>query len=186
MYQTLIRYNVPFTSPTSLSVVHWDSSVGNAQNAITKTEALIQILRATVAIGSTLACDPEVKQINEATGQITDVLTGTAAAPAVGQASGVVLANASMTLVQWKTPTYIGGRRVQGRTFVPAPTTGIATAGEVATAHITNMTNSLTTWLGTAPGFQIWKRPVNGSGGVGVDVTAAGIWGEFATQRRRR
>ncbi|WP_146145487.1 hypothetical protein, partial [Clostridium diolis] len=64
--------------------------------------------------------DAEVRQINEATGQLQSVIpitgatgTGAAAGPRLDLLQG---------LVTWQTPDVADGRNVKGRFFVPGPT----------------------------------------------------------------
>lgn len=71
------------------------------------------------------------------TGQLQEVYSVPSAGPHVGGQSGSAVPRASQALIRWKTSEVVGGRLLQGRTFLPgvvgaaSTDTGLTAAGAV-------------------------------------------------------
>lgn len=115
----------------------------------------------------TITVDGSGDTIDEATGDLVSVWTGTAPAPVVGTGAGVYAAPAG-AMVRWNTAGIVAGRRVRGKTFlVPAISAAYAGDGSLDAADITviqTAADALIAAAGSTP--VVWARPF--AGGVGV------------------
>lgn len=75
--------------------------------------------RAHFSSGLTITNDAEVKTIDIATGDITNVEIATVFP--VGGTATDLLPLQTQGLIQWRTLLFVAGRRLQGRTFLPTP-----------------------------------------------------------------
>lgn len=127
------------------------------------------------------------KIIDEATGTLTGFWNDATAKSGVGTLAGNCVPNASQVLLRWRTATVVGGRLLQGRTFVPGLGASSLDEGQVSAATVTAFQASQAALLAAVPGdLVVWHRPGGAAPGVGISVTAGTTWSELAVQRRRR
>lgn len=127
------------------------------------------------------------KELDTASGSLTGVWTDTPNYAGTGAISaGHPLADATQALVQWHTDEIIGGRFVQGRTFLPGIAQGASTDGNLGPTSVTLVANAGQAFADATGGPWIWHRPTNGAGGALSAVQAATCWSELAVLRRRR
>jgi hypothetical protein len=107
-------------------------------------------------------------------------------AAGTGQGSDTTekLPDANQGLIRWETGTFINGRRLRGRTFVPGLTEGWVSAGQLSTTAQTNWNTAAATFAvnGTNASLAIWSR-VNSSVSA-VDSGSAQL--KIAVLRSRR
>jgi hypothetical protein len=104
------------------SAFHFKSSGGlEAANTAVAVGVYWEAIRAVMATGVTIDILGEVADINPATGDIVDIYPVT---PIQKLSNGGLNALPIITqaCVRLLTPTFAGGRRIQGRHFVPYPT----------------------------------------------------------------
>ena len=127
-------------------------------------------------------------EINDANGALVGTWTTTAPAAVVG-GPGSDYAAPVGAVVNWLTNTVIGRRRVMARTFlVPCQSGVFDTDGTMVASFLTTLrtaATALSTSFGTA-GFLAWHRPVNGTGGQGVPLTAVRVPDKACVLRSRR
>lgn len=126
------------------------------------------------------------RTLDDTTGAITAAWTGTTAHSGAGAQTGEQAADASQVLVRWKTPTIVGRRFLQGRTFLPGVATAAMDDGNITSGARTTVLTAATNLLAAAVGMGVWHRPVGGSGGQFAVSNVADVWTEFAVLRRRR
>lgn len=181
--------------PECLLTFYWDGTGGTDTALVTEAHARVRAYFAAFATrimgGSTLAFTyPEGDFIEETTGQIVSQAVGSIPAAVSFTATGDPLPTQTQALVQFRSGTFINGRRVVGRQYIPGLSeTANDTAGAVATAVRTDITtglNALGTTIVTPMGQRIWHRPVNGAGGLSVPVTARSVSNQWSVLRSRR
>lgn len=92
----------------------------------------------------------------------------------------------AQVLAKWSTEYFGGGRRLQGRTFLPGLARANVEGGNVATGVLTAVVTAGKALAGAGVGFGIWHRPKATGAGSFALVTDCTAWTEMATQRRRR
>lgn len=130
----------------------------------------------------------------ESTGRVLDDFTGgligtwsDATLPTVtGTNGGAVVPDASQVLVRWTTGVVVGGRFVQGRSFIPGLAVTNLSGGNLLAATGVAFDAQANAMIATALGFGVWHRPVGGTGGQHVLASSATTWNELAVLRRRR
>ena len=103
-----------------------------------------------------------------------------------GDQSTEPVADATMALIRWKTSTIVGGRFLTGRTFIPGLDRAQLTNGNLSSSTVAALNGFAATFIAAPNAFGIWHRPIAGSGGTHVVVSAADTWSELAVLRRRR
>lgn len=153
-------------------------------------------LNAQMLQGTTYTVQPEIPRIDDTTGQIQEMTTSTV--KTANSVSGAEpLPFASQGLIRWTTGSYVDGRQVRGRTFVPALLEGSNANGvpnSTLQTVMLNAANALIADAGTI--LVVWHRPkytsVPGSPpvlerpGSSANVSAASVWGQWAVLRSRR
>lgn len=118
------------------------------------------------------------------TGDVLDVatgeLTGTHIFTGAGSVSGTVAAGAHAAgvgcRVRWLTGAVVGGRRMIGTTFLThLVSTNYDSSGTITTAALGTIQTAATTFATAGSPWQIWHRPVSGSGGSGHAISSATV-----------
>lgn len=128
------------------------------------------------------------------TGRELDVATGaltggwTEATARSGSGSGVTeqVADATQGLIRWQTGIIVGGRFLQGRTFIPGLSIAALSNGNLGGSTISTFQTAANTLISAAVELDVWHRPIAGSGGSASGVTSAAVPAELAVLRRRR
>jgi hypothetical protein len=105
--------------------------------------------------------DPQVKLIEDTTGDLVDIITvGTAPSGVSGTLPGQGPSPAG-ACINWSTTTVHGSRRIRGRTFiVPIAALHFSSGGQVGGSAVSGFqaaANALR--AATGPTFGIWSRP---------------------------
>ena len=100
-----------------------------------------------------------------------------------GASAVEILPFATQAVVRLLTGTFIGGRQLRGRIFVPGLSESSATAGSVTGASAATITAAANALLGAAgPDLAVWSR-VNAT----VEpVSGVSTWSQFGVLRSRR
>jgi hypothetical protein len=108
----------------------------------------------------------QVAVVDAASGAQTGEITANPApANVVGAGTGPFAAPAG-ACVTWRSPDFVGGRRVRGRTFlVPLAAAAYESDGTLLPARIAEIRSAATTLAfgGTQPPFGVWHRPAKGT-----------------------
>jgi hypothetical protein len=187
------RYRVAwsnFPGAPGVSTHYFDT----AATDFTPVRAFYEAVSLRVPNGMTFTYPTTVDVIDETNGQIqitqnATILTPSLSTIAVGNFSGT-----SGCAVQWRTPDYVDGNHVVGRTYiVPLGPTFYDTNGSIGAATITALQAAATTLLAALP-MVIWSRPRKaGPGGVPAArngsahaITAAQVPDVAVVMRSRR
>jgi hypothetical protein len=126
------------------------------------------------------------RELDDATGTLTG--NWNTAVNQTGTGAGTVDAvpDASQVLFRWSTGDIVNGRLVKGRTFVPGLEISALADGNLDPAFFSGLNGACTTLAASGAGFQIWHRPIAGSGGSAHAVLSGVVWAELAVLRQRR
>lgn len=163
----------------------------SVQPAVDKTKLFLSGIAPTVPVAISMAVLPTVAEIDAETGAQTDEHTA-GTAPTVTPGTGIgVWAAATGACIQWKTSSFVGGRRLRGRTFVvPMAAAAYAADGTLADATLTSLRNAADALRNDAVGpsvkLGVWHRPVAGVGGSFAPVTGSTVSDRVAILTSRR
>jgi hypothetical protein len=103
--------------------------------------------------------EPEVLQLDEFTGQALDVFA-TDPSTGTGSSSGEIAPTLLQGLVRWRTGSFMDGREVRGRWFVPGLGEQYLNDGLLASGAVTAWNAAAAAYIATA-GISpvIWQRP---------------------------
>jgi hypothetical protein len=166
-----------------LSTFYFDEvGGGTAVNAVADTVAFWNNLRPVVWNGLRFDTEAEVAVVAESTGHVTSVVV----TPGGGNTfndSGDPAPWATQGLIRWRTGTFIGGREVRGRTFVPGVTEASNTLGRPTPAYVTAITQAGLALIAMPNSTLVaWSK----KNGDSAPTIAASGWTEFASLRSRR
>jgi len=181
--------------PAALLTYYWDSAGGTGAALTTEAIARVRafwnsaaaLIHSTASITFNLTSD----EIEETTGAIVNQYVGAAPAAVTFTGGGDALPLATQSLMRLSSATFVNGRRVVGRQFLPYPTETANLNGGIPStpAYVTPMTTAaalLGTTIVTPMTQRIWHRPGPSGAGLSVPVTSRSIAGSWATLKSRR
>lgn len=149
--------------------------------------------------GVSAIVDPEVADINHATGVISNVYTIAPPLPVSGTGTGGIAPPSVAVLLRYLTPTFVRGRRLKGRTFMSPLTSGMLApdGGPTAQAVATVQSFGASLLTSATPGdtLVVWSRPIPAKVGPPATTAVTGFFGvvegvsvstKFAVLRSRR
>jgi hypothetical protein len=169
-----------------VTVTFWDHGFAVASQR-SAWAAFLGSVDALLAGAASWTIRTDGRDLEDASGALlaawSDSTPFTGSGGATGTSSG---ADAAQALVRWQTGVVVGGRFLQGRTFLPAVGSASIVSGNLTSASQTTIGNAAATLIGTGTGFGVWHRPVLGAGGDFVEASGGSAWSELAVLRRRR
>lgn len=177
-----------YGSYPALSTMFFNESGGTAQQAADAVRAYWAGFASSIGNGVSLQVEAEVALIDSADGS----LTGSAPVTTTvvnGSSAGEPLPFATQALQRWITGVVLDGRFVRGRTFIPALTELLSTAGAPTTAILTTMATQAQNLIADANSvLVVWHRPSDPTLADGAAVVVAGHseWAKWAVLRSRR
>lgn len=139
-----------------------------------------------IASGVSFSVDPEARVLNPATGVLLGLVSDATPRTASGTGAARPVADATQVLLRWFTGQVIGGRFVQGRTYIPGLDANLLTGGNLSSGAQADFAAGALAVITPSVGFGVWHRPKNGAGGQLVQCTSVGVNAELAVLRRRR
>lgn len=179
-----------------LVTTYWDSTgaglAAMATESVARVRAAFAALAPSIATGTTFTPNLIVDEVDENTGAIVNQVAAAAPAATSGGLAATALPAQTMLVAQYLTSSFIGGRRVRGRSYLPGFTInavvggGLPSAGALAGVGLWNAALGAT--VVTAMNQRVWHRPspLTGTGGLSVVVTARAVNPAFAVLRSRR
>lgn len=196
---TFLRTRYQFVTGASgdpaLLTYYWDSTGAPLGTLVTEAHARVRAawaaLAGVIVAGSVLAFTfPEADEIEETTGDIVGQAVGTLPSAVTFTAPGDQMPPQTQALVRFRTGTFIGGRRLQGRQFIPGWTEGANdSSGQVSAAvqaNLTSYNNALGATIVTAMAQRVWHRPGGTGPGLSAPVIARSVNAPWAVLRSRR
>jgi hypothetical protein len=186
-------------SVACLLTTYWDSTGAGitalATEAIARVRAGFNAAASVIATGTTFTPTLLVDEVDEVTGAIVNQVAAAAPAAVSGALAATNLPLQTMGLLQFQTATFIAGRRLRGRLYIPGLTVNSVGAGSNPTAATITALAAFNTALGatvvTATNQRVWHRPkrVGGgapSGGLSAVVATRSVSPSYAVMRSRR
>jgi hypothetical protein len=136
-----------------------------------------------IASGLTMQILPEADVVDPATGLVTD--TFPIVSTPIVSTGNAPLPKATQGLLRLRTGTFIAGRRIQGRIFIPAMANDSQLGGIPSTAFLAALNGAGATLLtdaAPAGGLVVYSRKNLERG----EVTSTSAWTQFAVLRSRR
>jgi hypothetical protein len=165
-----------------LNTLFFEETAGTAQQAADAAGAFWGAVDSRMATTVSWSTEAEVAIVNEATNQITSLTTTT---PVTGTGAGgaTQLPIETQGLVRLRTGTFVGGREVRGRFFIPGLTENDNDSG-IPNAGITAVVNPAATTLtgGVNHVLMVFSRVHL----VAHNVTSAAMWTSWAGLKSRR
>jgi hypothetical protein len=185
MYQFVVRSSTP-TSSEALNI--WNSDHASAQEAAEFLHVWYSHIRTQISDDAVFAMDPTAREVNEVTGVTVGLVPVNWGDPVAGTGVGLRGADATAALVAHDTGVFHAGRRIQGRTFLPYPSISVLGEGQISVLALTAFQDLLDLGLPalTNGGFGIWRRPVNGAGGVLAPISSSVARREYSYIGNRR
>lgn len=128
----------------------------------------------------------EGREMSEATGQVTGGWSDVQSYHGAGGSGPTPVGDASQVLLRWLTGTYVAGRQVRGRTFVPGLRYDAMAQGNINPVVVAEFNLEASNLVSADVGLSIWHRPRPDSPGALYPVSSASCWRELAVQRGRR
>lgn len=178
-----------------LSTMYWlpgtpGGSPADDTDCLERFNAFWNAFEVVIATGVTVTVDPVTLYFNDATGALVDVGGGVPGTQAIGGSTGQNLPRQTQGMIKWVTAGIVNNRRVQGRTFMPAPTESNNTdTGTPDSSYVSNLVTAATTLLtpgDTSSTPVIWHRPVNNTGGSSHAITTHAPRTTWSVLRSRR
>lgn len=178
-----------------LTTHYWDSTgaaIGAlATESVARVRAAFAAMAPSLASGTTFTPNLLVDEIDEGTGAIVNQVAASAPAATSGSSAGNLLPLQTQVVAQYLTSTFIAGRRLRGRSYIPGLTVGAMGVGGAVATPVLNAVDAWNTALGTtiltATNQRVWHRPgPTGTGGLSAVVTARQHGNSFAVMRSRR
>lgn len=181
----MLRVRTAFTGLTGAPYLNTLYFSGNSQAAADAAAAAAAAFWTTVDNQITSAVswnvEDEVAEIAP-NGQLTGVFVVNGGS-GQGAEAQEPLPFASQVLVRWSTSSFLGGRQIRGRTFVPGMTELANTSGSVSSTVQSNIQGAINTLLADPDStLVVWSR-VNLAE---VPVDQGSVWGQFAVLTSRR
>ena len=174
--------------------LYFNGDPGNVNIALGRVRQFWVDLAGVMRTGLVTNVESEVRVIDPASGDVTNILVGGEQTAVASSGSGAIAPPATQGLIRLQTSGLRLNRQVQGRIFIPGVTSAAVSAqGTALTAYQTTLTNAAAALRATTSGVQlvVWSRPRPLIGPVGLPgqaspVTGASAWQEFAVLRSRR
>jgi hypothetical protein len=150
--------------------------------AVTQQDGFYDSLASNIANDLSWVISGDVEVIDVGTGLITSVVTVPEALGS-GTHSDEKLPLATQGLVRWRTGTFINGRRLQGRTFLPGMVEfNNADTGRVFTGFVGTVNTAAATFIGGSADPAIYSKTHSSAS----SIQSASMWTEWAVLRSRR
>lgn len=164
------------------STFHFSAGFGTAANAVAAAGGFWSVVDGFMADDLDWDIPGEVEVINDETGLIVNVENATPQSGS-GALTSQPLPPATQGLIRWRTGSFVGGREIRGKTFVPGLTVTHSDEGQPNTALITGLENAATALVGSPTAQLVIYSRKNGTSAEAVSSSA---WGQFAVLRSRR
>ena len=155
-----------------------------AETGVTVTNAVTQFwqdIKAVICNDLTWEVEGDVAVIDDVTGEINDITAGTPSS-SVGTDSADMAPLTTQGLIRARTGTFVGGREIRGRIFVPCPSEGSNLQGAPTSTYTADLTGAAGALRDAAVGWVIWSR----AKGQSAPVVTVSTWGQWASLRSRR
>lgn len=167
-----------------LSTMHFaGSTLANAQDAADAVRTFWNAVRGEFSPAQTAQVQSDVTVLDDITGEPTGLHQVTAPAAVVGLAAGEALPYGVQELVRWRTGSYIAGREIRGRTFIPGMCEPQNDNGRPTAASVATITAAAAALIADPDcNLIVYSRKNQ----TGSQVQSGTCWNQFANLRSRR
>lgn len=169
-------------APYLSTMFFFGSSSSEANSAASAVGTFWYNLRGSMNGSLTYTTETDVAQIDPATGTLLDIFV---VSPFTGSGTleSEILPPTTQGLISWGTGAIVGGKRLQGRTFIPGATESSNSNGVPDTPYKYNLDNAAVSLLGDIDAtLAIWSRK-NGTERAVTGGSAAAYWAELRSRR---
>lgn len=156
------------TTPTPVQVT----------NAVTQ---FWQDIKAVICNDLSWTVEGDVAVIDDVTGNISDIVQGTENS-SVGTDSADMCPLTTQGLIRARTGTFVAGREIRGRIFIPCPSEGSNLQGAPTSTYTADLTGGAAALITAGVDWVIWSR----ARGQSAQVGSVSTWNQWATLRSRR
>lgn len=198
LYRVTSEVTSTYINGTATYRHYFDLAGGTPANAVAAVQALWTALVAVMNGTTNVTINPQVEQMNDADGVISNAYSTGGGTATSGTAQNN-LAWSTCMLLQWRTGAYYtsapgkGARELRGRMYVPCMTHGGSTGGKPSTSLVTAGAAAAAGMVShSSSEFRIWRRPVRDASGAitrdgeSAPATAGTCWTNFAVHRSFR
>lgn len=153
-----------------------------AANANAAIGAFWLAVKGKVASGMVMATEAEVATIDIGTGEVTG-LTPVTPVSNTGTAAGDTLPPASQGLLRFRTGTFVGGREIRGRLFIPGACEVDSTSGVPVAGYLTTLNSAASALIADANSELVIYSKAHRELGT---VLSGSAWSQWAVLRSRR
>lgn len=184
--------------PTEI-LTHWNTAAGStflsvmymaAGNTLASQRAALStfwnVVDGILDNSTTWQIDNEARVLDDATGVLTALRTDATNYGGTGGVTGEQVPDVAQVLFKWNTGIILGGRFLQGKTYVPGLSNGNMVNGNLSTGIAAAEAGYGNALIAAGVGMGVWHRPVGGTGGSFRDAATCSVNTELAVQRRRR
>lgn len=165
-----------------VSTMYFDTSGGTAAQAVTAVGTFWNAIKASIVDDLSFATDPNVFEIDEATGQPIGLQATTPVTAGCTQ-SGDPLPFMTQGVLQWRTGQFINGREIRGRTFIPGMSETNATGGVPLAALQTTINTAAAALIADGNSdLQVYSLKYHNA----QSVVSGTMWSQFGVLRSRR
>lgn len=193
--RTRWQFQTSAGGPLALLTYYWDGTGAADTALVTEAHARVRAfwnsLAARVYSGATLIfAFPDGDFIEETTGDIVSQATGSAPAGVTFTGTGDVMPLQTQGLLRLRTGTFIGGRRLVGKQYLPGWTEGqndiLGTPTATWVTGVNTAAALLSTTVVTPLNQRVWHRPGGVGPGTSAIVSSRTASGQWAVLRSRR
>jgi len=172
-----------FSGGPYLSQMHFSEALGAlAQDAADAVKVFWAAVDNLMANDLTWTVPGEVEQFDPANGNLTGIVAVTGGTGTGADATSY-LPPANQMLIRWRTGTFVGGREIRGRTFIPGVTEAGTADGVLEASWQSTLLSAANALIAdTDSELQIWSP----TQGATADVASASVWNQLAVLRSRR
>jgi len=153
-----------------------------AQDAVADLRAFWQAIRGNIWSGLTLTVEPDVAEIDIATGEVTG-LVPTTSTPVTGDNSAEPTPWTTQGLIRWRSGIYVAGREIRGRTFIPGVNESVSQSGVPSSTYKSSIESAAATLLSSSVSeMVVYSRKHHELG----PVLLGSVWSQWASLRSRR
>lgn len=197
LIRTIARGSLSGSAATYLMSFNWQPGTAGGSNTdatdcLARFRAMWFAMAGIMHNSLTINFDTTVLAFDPANGTLTAVYSGANPTSVAGTNATDLLPTQTQGLIGWNSNGIYSGKRVIGRTFVPAPTESSNTAGgQPLGSYLSGLTAGVTALLtagSTASVPVVWSRPVDTPFrvGAGFQVLSGAARPVWSVQRGRR
>lgn len=165
-----------------LNTMYFREIDSTAQQAADRAAAFWNSADSLMHTDLTWDTEADVEVIDDTSGNIVRV-DNTTPSSGAGGLTADVLPMATQGLIRLRTGSFVGGREIRGKIFVPGLTESASTAGQPNASAVTTLETAATALIAAGgANLVVYSR----KNGTYAEVVSSSMWTQFAVLRSRR